>query len=70
MEGGRGWKSTFCCGSDPSVYSSFPFCPCETLFASPSATNTGINGCISVTSAAPSAELPIWKCRLKFVLCF
>lgn len=42
MEGGKGWKSAFCHGTDPSVYSSFHFCPCETLI-SPSDTNTGIN---------------------------
>lgn len=70
MEGGRGQKSAFCHGTDPSVYSSFLFCPCETLLVSSSAANAGIKGCISVCSAAPSTELLTWKCQLKFMLCF
>jgi len=62
VERGRGWKSAFCHGADPSVYSSFPSCPCATILISCSATNPGINGCISVSSSAPFTELPTWKC--------
>lgn len=65
MEGCRRWKAVFCHGTDPTVYGSFPFCPHET---SPVSDTNSINGCISVSSTAPSTETSHMEMMIKIYI--